>query len=196
MTTIFFVRHAQPNLANHDDITRELTAKGMADCRLVVEYFENQPIEAVFSSPFRRAADTVRPLADARGLAVQLIEDFRERKIGNEWIDDFNSFAARQWADFTYKLPDGESLLEVQMRNVAALRTLLREHAGKTLVIGSHGTALSAVINHYVPSFGHAQFEEIRHLTPWIVRFDFEGENCLRIESHDVHTGETRLIFG
>lgn len=196
MTTIFFVRHAQPNLENHDDLTRELTAKGEADCALVAEYLKDQPIDAVFSSPFRRAMDTVRPLADARGLEIRTIDDFRERKIGNEWIDGFNSFAARQWEDFGYKLPDGESLCEVQARNVDALRSLLRQHPGKSLVIGSHGTALSTVINHYVPSFGYARFEEIRGLMPWIVRFDFEGENCLRIESYDVHLREAQLILG
>ena len=195
MTDIYFVRHAQPNLENHDDLTRELTAKGAADCALVTEYLKNVPVDAVFSSPFRRAVDTVRPQADARGLTVQTIADFRERKIGNEWIDDFNSFAARQWADFDYKLPDGESLREVQARNVAALCNLLREYSGKTLVVGSHGTALSTVINYYAPRFGYEQFDEIRGLMPWIVRFGFEGEICLRIESYDVHSGETRLIY-
>ena len=29
MTNIYFVRHAQPNYENHDDLTRELTEKGM-----------------------------------------------------------------------------------------------------------------------------------------------------------------------
>ena len=28
MTTVYFVRHAEPNLMNHDDLTRELSAKG------------------------------------------------------------------------------------------------------------------------------------------------------------------------
>ena len=28
MTTIYFVRHAEPNYMNHDDMLRELTKKG------------------------------------------------------------------------------------------------------------------------------------------------------------------------
>ena len=196
MTEVFFVRHAQPNLENHDDCMRELTAKGEADCRLVVEYLKQQPIDAVFSSPFRRAVDTVRPLAETRGLTICTIDDFRERKIGNEWIDNFNSFAARQWTDFDYKLPGGESLREVQARNIAALGKLLREYSGKTLVVGSHGTAISTIINFYVPSFRLEQFEQVRHRMPGIVRFDFGGEKCLCIESQDVHTGEKCRFFG
>lgn len=29
MTTIYFVRHAEPNYTNHDDILRELSEKGL-----------------------------------------------------------------------------------------------------------------------------------------------------------------------
>lgn len=28
-TTVYFVRHAEPNYNNHDDMTRELSAKGI-----------------------------------------------------------------------------------------------------------------------------------------------------------------------
>jgi len=38
--------------------------------------------------------------------------------VGNVWIEDFNSFAKKQWEDFDYKLSDGESLREVQNRNI------------------------------------------------------------------------------
>ena len=32
MTNVYFVRHAQPNYENHDDLTRELTRR---DCKTV-----------------------------------------------------------------------------------------------------------------------------------------------------------------
>jgi 2,3-bisphosphoglycerate-dependent phosphoglycerate mutase len=31
MTTLYFVRHAEPNYNNHDDLTRELTENGLRD---------------------------------------------------------------------------------------------------------------------------------------------------------------------
>ena len=31
MTNIYFVRHAEPNYSNHDDLTRELSTKGLQD---------------------------------------------------------------------------------------------------------------------------------------------------------------------
>ena len=35
------------------------------------------------------------------------------------------------------------------------------------------------ILNHFDPAFGHAQFESIRRLMPWIVRLDFDGETFL-----------------
>ena len=50
------------------------------------------------------------------------------------------------------------------------------------MVIGGHGTAISTILNHYDPSFGHAEFEAIRRLMPWIIRLDFDGDTFLSME--------------
>ena len=38
MTTIYFVRHAEPNYENHNDMLRELSSKGLMDRELVTNY--------------------------------------------------------------------------------------------------------------------------------------------------------------
>ena len=75
---------------------------------------------------------------------------------------------------------------EAQARNIEALKNVLKQYEGKNIVVGSHGTALSTIINYYDNSFGHAQFEEIRGLMPWVVRFCFEGEKCVEIQKYNV----------
>lgn len=118
MTTIYFVRHAEPDYKIHDDITRPLTVKGMADTKLVTEYLKDKEINKVLSSPYHRAICTVK---------------------------DFTSFTKKQWEDFDYKLSDGESLREVQERNIKALSDVLSLHKGCNIVVGTHGTALSTI---------------------------------------------------
>ncbi|MBM7642320.1 histidine phosphatase family protein [Streptococcus loxodontisalivarius] len=182
VTTCYFVRHAEPNYDNHNDYERELSEKGERDRHLVTAFLEDKGITAIYSSPYVRAKETVRPLADKLGLAVIERDDFRERKITTDWIEDFQAFSQQQWADFSYKLADGESLSEVATRNIAALEQLLEEHEGQNLVVGSHGTALSTIINHYDKTFAYADFERVKGLMPWIVVFRFEGKTCLSIE--------------
>lgn len=182
MTQIYFVRHAEPNYRNHDDASRELSPRGLADRELVTAFLMDKGIDAVLSSPYRRAVDTVRHFADTARLPVRHIADFREREVAGEWIEDFNGFSRQQWADFDFALPGGECLREVQRRNIAALRQVLEEHEGQRVVIGGHGTAISTVLNHFDPAFGHEGFERIRRLMPWIVRLDFEDGQFLGYE--------------
>lgn len=186
MTTVYFVRHAQPNYDNHDDWKRELTEKGLRDRLLVTEFLWDKRVDVVLSSPYVRAVETVKHFADKAGLPVRQIADFRERKVDNVWIDDFADFCRRQWADFDYKLSDGETLRQVQNRNMAALRQVLTEYGGKTIVVGSHGTALSTIIHYFDPSFGYEEFEKIRTRMPWVVKFTFEGDRCTGIQKIDV----------
>ena len=187
MIKVFFVRHAEPNYDNHDDRSRELSPRGMEDRKKVTSFLADKNIDIVISSPFKRAVDTVQDFADKNGLPVEIVEDFRERKVDSGWIEDFASFSKKQWSDFSFKLSDGECLKEVQDRNISALNNVLKQYSGKNIVVGSHGTSLSTIINFYDNSFGYDDFERIRFLMPWIVEFSFdELGNCVDIKLHSV----------
>ena len=186
MTNIYFIRHAEPNFENHDDMTRELSAKGLKDRKLVTKFLMDKQIDAVVSSPFKRAIDTVRDFADKNGMDITVIADFRERRVDSCWIEDFTSFSKKQWEDFTYKLSDGECLAEVQARNIAALNKLLDDYQDQNVVVGSHGTALSTIINYYDKTFGYDGFHEIRHLMPWVVQFTFGGKELIEINKYNL----------
>lgn len=186
MTTIYFVRHAEPDYNNHDDFFRPLTDKGMKDRIKVTNYLLDKKIDVILSSPFIRAVDTVADFAKNVGLSIETVDDFRERKIDNVWIEDFSGFCKKQWSDFNYKLTDGESLNEVQIRNIRALEEIVDKYNGKNIVIGSHGTALSTIINYYDKSFNYDNFNAIRTIMPWVVKFEFEDKNCVFIEEIDM----------
>ena len=186
MTTIYFVRHAEPNYKNHNDISRELSNKGLEDRKLVTEFLNDKQIDILLSSPYKRAVDTIRDFAERKGLEITIIDDFKERRVDSEWIEDFNSFCKKQWEDFSYKLSDGECLEEVQNRNVMALNRVLEHYRDKTIVVGSHGTALSTIINYYDKTFGYSDFDEIRYLMPWIVEFTFEDKECVKIQKYNL----------
>lgn len=192
MTEVYFVRHAEPNYRNHDDLTRELSPKGMKDRELVTAFFSDIQVNLVLSSPYKRAVDTVAHFASCRSLPIVTCPDFRERKVDSCWIDDFDAFTRRQWADFHFKLTDGETLSEVQKRNISALQEIIQLHKDKIIVIGSHGTALSTVINHFEPQFGIEEFTRIKSLMPWIVHFSFTNQECTGIEEYDLFTGASR----
>ena len=186
MTQLYFVRHAHPLYRNHNDAGRELSPRGLEDRKLVTAFLMDKEIDAVLSSPYSRAVDTVRHFADTVRMPIIHIPDFRERLVAGKWIDDFDTFCRQQWADFSYRLPGGECLQEVQDRNISGVMRVLKEYAGQRVVIGSHGTAISTVLNYFDPTFGYEGFESIRRLMPWIVRLDFDGDTFLGMEKFNL----------
>ena len=189
MTTIYFVRHAEPDYDNHDDALRPLTEKGKKDIELVTKYLSNKNIKVALSSPYKRAYDTIHDFATKNNLEIMCIDDFRERRIDSAWIEDYEAFSKNQWDDFSYHYSDGECLKEVQARNISALHKVLLDYRGKNIVIGSHGTALSTIINYYDKSFGFNEFQKIKSIMPWIVKFEFNDFSCISIEKVNLFEG-------
>lgn len=182
MTIVYFVRHAEPNYANHNDFERDLTEKGLADRELVTHYLSDKDIDVVISSPYKRAVDTIKPFADMFDLEIEVVEDFKERRVDSIWIEDFNAFSKAQWADFSYKLTDGETLGEVQKRNINALFDIVSRYKDQKIVVGSHGTALATILNYYDNRFDYEAFQKIKGLFPWIVKFTFKEHELITIE--------------
>ena len=189
MTTIYFIRHAEADNTNRDGRNRPLTAKGLADRKLVTEFLKDKNIDEVLSSPFKRAVDTIADFAEKNSFNIELVEDFRERKSDIDFarVDfGFKEFMQRQWTDFSYTYSDGECLDEVQKRNISALKDVLTRHKDKTVAIGTHGTALSTIINYYDNTYGFNDFMAMVNILPWVLRMDFNDDGCICIEKIDL----------
>ena len=185
MTTIYFIRHAESDVSVRDGRIRPLTDKGLVDRKLVTEFLQDKKVEAVLSSPFKRAVDTVADFAEKNDFEIELVEDFRERKSDIDFAREtfgFDAYMERQWADFNYTYSDGECLAKVQKRNIAALNEVLNKYKNKTVAIGTHGTALSTIINYYDSTYGFKDFMAMVNILPWVVRMDFYGNDCARME--------------
>jgi len=195
MTKVYFIRHAEPERSSdsvYNDRTYPLSKKGLADRKLVTEYLLDKNIDVIISSPFKRAVDTIVDFSEKVGHEIELIEDFRERAISNVWIDDFKVYAEKQWADFSYKLDGGESLSEVQERNICALHYVLERHKNKNIVIGTHGQALSSIINYYDSTYGFNDFMAMAHIMPWVAKMSFDGNRCMEIEKTNLFSEQKR----
>jgi len=190
MTTIYFIRHAESDTSVRDGRIRPLTEKGLFDRKLVTEFLQDKDIDVVLSSPFKRAVDTVADFAEKNGFTIEIIEDFRERKSDSDMTRDnidFIAFLERQWIDFSYTFSDGECLGEVQERNIAALNKVLIKQKNKKIVIGTHGTALSTIINYYNNTYVFEDFMKMVDILPWVVKMDFNNDDgCICIEKIDL----------
>lgn len=183
MTNIYIVRHAKVDYIP-DEYSRPLSEKGKKDVTKVTEALMDKNITRVLSSPYIRAVHTIEGIAYKNRLEIEAIDDFRERKVANnqiENIEDFISFTALQWEDFDYLIEGGESLNQVQTRGVKALYDVIHKYKDENIVISTHGTLLGVLLNHFDNRYDYSFWKAMK--MPDIFHLVFEGKYLKLIEN-------------
>ncbi|MDR3119720.1 MAG: histidine phosphatase family protein, partial [Clostridiales bacterium] len=73
-----------------------------------------------------------------------------------------------------------------QTRNIKALNEVLVRCHDKNIVVATHGTTLSTIINFYDHTYGFKDFMAMVSKTPGVVKMTFDGCNCVNIEKIDI----------
>jgi 2,3-bisphosphoglycerate-dependent phosphoglycerate mutase len=160
---VILVRHAEPVMPaveGYEENGRPLSPEGARQADAMARQLGGEPIAAIYASPYLRARQTVEPLAVRLGLAVETIDDLRERTLSPGWLPDWRVHVQRAWEDFSYALPGGESHAVAKARMVAAIRELLARHPCETVVAASHGTVIALALHHLHPGRVDVEFWE------------------------------------
>lgn len=198
-TTFFVIRHAESEansggyFASQSD--SPLSARGRAQADALTEATRHLTIDVVVSSDLSRAHDTVRGLAAARGLDVTTTAALRERAMGEltgqtfEHVQRTNPELYRALAarDPDVAPEGGESHRALYVRVRTILDELGERHAGKAIVISSHGGAIHHIVRHL--SGLHDVTEG-----PW---FSVDNASVTRVEHHVTTSGRrsSRLVY-
>jgi broad specificity phosphatase PhoE len=132
----------------------ELNDTGLEQARKLAAFLENEPITAILSSPLQRAIATAEVIANHHQLPVEVDQGLRELKVGelegmsvSNLSTTFSQFLMQWWqGGGAVKLPNGESLVELQQRAWKAVERLLERH--KTSLEHNKDTT-AVVVSHY-----------------------------------------------
>jgi probable phosphoglycerate mutase len=120
-----------------------------AACRLAA----GARIDAVVSSPLRRAVATAAIAASELGLAADIDDDLRETDFGDwdgltlaEIQERWPGVAAAWRCDPKQAPPGGESFADTARRVNRACDRLLRDHRGRTVLVVSHVTPIKILL--------------------------------------------------
>lgn len=154
--TILLVRHAA-----HAQLGRVLTGRGgdvpltpggRAQAEALGERLAAGRLDAVHTSPVRRARETARAIAAAGGLAETLVPELDEIDFGSWAGKSFAELAGDPaWQDWNTRRaqaspPGGETMRCVQQRVLAHLRTAARRGAGAVIAMVSHADVIRAAV--------------------------------------------------
>jgi 2,3-bisphosphoglycerate-dependent phosphoglycerate mutase len=99
-----------------------------------------------------RALQTVAPLAAARGLRVEPLENLREHQLSPEPIAHWREVLEASWRDLNAAPGGAETLAFTRRRGLQALEQLRVAHPVGTIAIGGHGTLFACILQAFRPS--------------------------------------------
>jgi probable phosphoglycerate mutase len=163
--TLFLVRHGE----NPANLTREfsykkvdypLTDLGVRQAEQTAAYFAGlangaggQGIDAIFSSPLKRALQTAEIIGASTGHPVTVVEEFREINCGDldgtpptDALWEQHDQILRAWrdGDLDARFPGGENYHMLLARVRAGLAQAVAGRDGQNIVIVAHGGIVGA----------------------------------------------------
>ena len=173
-TRLFLVRHAHADW--QPDEGRPLSLRGRSDARRVAGLLTPVRPRAVYSSPSRRALETVEDLARRCSLEPSLRSDLRERELPPVAPERFGAVVRASWDEpGRPAVAGGESNRAARARGRAAILDIASRHPGESVVVATHGHLLALALGALDPAYG---FSFWRSLTfPDVYEVVIEGES-------------------
>ncbi|HEY1373770.1 MAG TPA: histidine phosphatase family protein [Candidatus Binatia bacterium] len=192
MTRFFLIRHAATALVGRRIAGRldgvSLTDAGRAEAARLAQRLAAEDVAAVYTSPRERARETARPLAETLRRQAVVAHEIDELDYG-EWsgktlaeLDTMPLWRAFNSARSLTRVPNGESILELQARVVGFMERLAAEHESSSVALVTHAETVRAALAYYlgVP-------------IDQSLRFDVDPASVSIVELHE-HSGKVRCV--
>lgn len=148
---LILIRHGQTAWNRHKRIqgcrsNTQLDEVGYGQADKIASLLKQQRIDAIYSSPLRRAVNTAQAIAAASGLQVRTMPELQEIDAGE--LDglseqDMSQASLAFWSEWrkgdpSLHLPGGESLEDLERRVWWALERILERHPDDTVALVGH----------------------------------------------------------
>ena len=157
MTTIMLIRHGETDW-NVEEIFRgqmdvALNETGIAQAKLLAEYLKDIQIEAIYSSPLKRALKTAEIIAGYHHVKVESVNELTDFNYG-AWQGLSHSIVREkynelydQWLKSPHftKIPRGEILGDVKKRAMGLIFQIVKKYNG-TIALVSHRVTCKVLI--------------------------------------------------
>jgi phosphoserine phosphatase len=158
LTRFILVRHGETTWNKEGryqgQIDTPLSERGLEQGRKVAEALRDIPIDLCYASPLSRSYTTAKLCMEWHGCGVttdeRLLEinhGLWEGKLADEIAGDYGDLLT-EWRTTVENviMPEGESIVQVRDRAMAAFRDYALKHQGKTILVVAHDAVNKAVL--------------------------------------------------
>ncbi|MYE27027.1 MAG: histidine phosphatase family protein [Chloroflexi bacterium] len=155
---VLFIRHGQTDFNRERRLQGAMPVPlnecGRSQSRSLAEYLNAVPIDAIYSSPRSRALETAQIIGEILGQTVRQDERLAEIAFGDFEGHTFAEVEARFPVAFRkwqsgfrpYRVPGGESRLDVQRRMQAAWDDITSKSELETVALVGHSSAMMILL--------------------------------------------------
>jgi 2,3-bisphosphoglycerate-dependent phosphoglycerate mutase len=155
--TIYVVRHCKASGQAPD---APLTAEGVAQATQLADRLIDLPIERIISSPLLRATQSIAPLAQRLGLAIETDARLAERILSSADQPDWLAMLQSTFDDLDRCFEGGESSRAAMQRAAALVSEILIDTAQVTLLV-THGNLMSLLLKFFDRRIGFAEWQRL-----------------------------------
>ena len=197
MTEIILARHGQTdwNLAEvfRGRIDVPLNSTGIKQAELLSEYLSGVKIDAIYSSPLKRALATAEAINHNHKLKIEISPGLNDLDYGkwegipNREVVENNKELYKKWTDHPEQviMPEGESLDDVKIRAMAVVNNIIDRYAG-AVIIASH-RVVNKVLICALLGLDNSHFWNIKQDTCGITRFTYKKGRFILTSHNDTH---------
>jgi 2,3-bisphosphoglycerate-dependent phosphoglycerate mutase len=167
---LYLVRHCQ---ATGQEPDAPLTEAGKQQAISLANWFNEVPIECIISSPFARAYQSIMPLSERLGLAVELDERLIERVLSSVPLDSWRKRLAETFIDLDLSFEGGESSRTAMARGVAVVNQAIEKIINPVIIV-THGNLMTLILKHFNEQVGYAEWENLHNPDVYCVKFSSE----------------------
>lgn len=173
---LLLIRHALPVRRELEQgiADPELSGAGHEQAALLAAYLAEETIDALYTSPLRRARETAAPIAATAGLDVVVVDDVAEwDRTSREYIpvEELKAADDPRWRAMVageFEMHD-ETPVSFRARVVSAVDAIIDRHPGQRVAVTCHGGVVNAYLAHILglpvsPGFFYPNYTSIHRV--------------------------------
>jgi len=195
MTEIILARHGETewNVAEvfRGRVDIDLSETGVKQAELLAGYLSPSAIEAIYSSPLKRALKTAEIIAQPHKLKVNVEPDLIDFNFGR-WQGLSHQEVKEKYGELyatwithpeQVRMPDGETLADVRKRVIRVIDKVIKKYTGTMLIVGHR--VVNKIIICALLGLDNSHFWKIRQDTSGISIFSYQNEQFILTTHND-----------
>lgn len=179
MNTLIVVQHCEAEGQKRD---APLSPRGIEQAAQLTQFFlnRNDSVSKIICSPYKRAIQTIEPLA--QHLNQPILQDSRlaERILSPYPLENWEELLKKSFEDLDFCLQGGESNRQAFYRVAPLIRQEL-EGEESVVVFVTHSNLMTCILKYFAPQIGFEKWQELSNPDVYEIKFSPTGTKITRV---------------